>query len=66
MPETIKPSKNTAGGDVVLQEVWHAKEALSAAYGHDLKRLFAEARERQKHSGHPVVNRSSSADPTGR
>lgn len=43
-------------GDVVLQEIWRIKDTLSAAYGHDVDRLFAEARERQKHSGHPVVN----------
>ena len=41
--------------DVVLQEVWRAKDALSASYGHDLDRLFAETRERQQHSGHPIV-----------
>jgi hypothetical protein len=43
-------------GDVVLQEVWRAKDTLSASYGHDVDRLFAETRARQKHSGHPVVN----------
>ena len=32
------------------------KDALSASYGHSVDRLFAEARERQKHSGHQVVN----------
>ncbi len=49
--QTAKPT-----GDVVLQEIWRIKDTLSAAYGHDVDRLFAEARERQKHSGHPVVN----------
>ena len=48
-------TKKTSG-DVVLQEMWRIKDKLSAAYGHDVDRLFAEARERQKHSGHPVVN----------
>jgi len=43
-------------GDLVLQEIWRIKDELSAAYGHDVDRLFAEARERQKLSGHPVVN----------
>ena len=47
---------NNSSGDVVLQEIWHIKDTLSASYGHDVDRLFAEARERQKHSGHPVVN----------
>jgi hypothetical protein len=49
--QTRKPT-----GDLVLQEVWRIKDMLSASYGHDLDRLFAEARERQKRSGHPVVN----------
>ncbi len=43
-------------GDVVLQEIWRIKDTLSASYGHDVDRLFAEAREHQKHSGHEVVN----------
>ena len=43
-------------GDLVLQQIWRIKDELSAARGHDVNRLFAEARERQKHSGHPVVN----------
>lgn len=40
----------------MLQEIRRIKDTLSAAYGHDVDRLFAEARERQKHSGHPIVN----------
>jgi hypothetical protein len=43
-------------GDVVLQEIWGIKDALSASYGHDVDRLFAESRERQKCSGHTVVD----------
>jgi len=43
-------------GDVALHELWRIKDELSAARGHDVHRLFAEARERQKRSGHPVVN----------
>ena len=42
-------------GDLVLREIWRIKDELSAARGHDVHRLFAEARERQKHSGHPIV-----------
>ena len=51
--EEPKPNQST---DLVLQEIWRIKDALSASYGHDVDRLFAETRERQKHSGHPVVN----------
>ena len=41
---------------IVLQEIWRIKDTLSAAYGHDVKRLFAEIRKREKLSGHPLVN----------
>ena len=50
----IQATKPT--GDLVLKEIWRIKDTLSASYGHDVDRLFAEARERQKRSGHPVVN----------
>jgi hypothetical protein len=43
-------------GDSVLQEIWRVKDELSAARGHDVRRLFAETRERQKNSGRPIVN----------
>jgi|GEM_PF-1360834 len=46
--------------DEVLQEIWRIKDALSAARGHSVEKLFADARERQKHSGHPVANFSKS------
>ena len=49
--QTTKPT-----GDVVLQEIWRIKDMLSASYGHDVKRLFAETRKREKLSGHRVVN----------
>lgn len=49
----IQPPKAT--GDLVLQEVWRAKDTLSARYGHDLDKLFAETRKREKLSGHPLV-----------
>ena len=49
----LKPKQST---DLVLQEIWRIKDTLSAAYGHDVDRLFADARKRQKLSGHPVVN----------
>jgi len=50
----IQPAKAT--GDLVLQEVWRAKDTLSAQYGHDLDKLFAEASQREKLSGHPLAN----------
>ena len=51
-------------GDLVLREVWRAKDTLSAAYGHDLDRLFAESRAREKHSDHRIVNLSKSSAKT--
>jgi len=60
-PEPIAMS----GGDVVLQEIWRIKDELSAGRGHDVHRLFAEARERQKHSGHPVANLQERATAKG-
>jgi len=56
MNDTINEVKPNQSADLVLQEIWRIKDTLSASYGHDVDRLFAEARERQKHSGHPVVN----------
>ena len=50
----IQPAKAT--GDLVLQEVWRAKDTLSAQYGHDLDKLFAETRQHEKLSGHPLAN----------
>ena len=55
MKTSIEPSAKI-GGDLVLQEIWRIKDELSAARGHDVNRLFAEARKREKHSGHRVVN----------
>ena len=49
----LQPSKET--GDLVLKEVWRAKNTLSAQYGHDLDKLFAETRMREKTSGHPLA-----------
>lgn len=64
-------SKTEAGapkqsGDVVLQEMWRIKDALSAAYGHDVNRLFTEARERQERSGRRVVNLQSTSSSSSR
>ena len=49
--QTARPT-----GDIVLQEIWRIKDALSASYGHDVHRLFAETRKRETLSGHPLVS----------
>jgi hypothetical protein len=58
MNKATSDTKPSLCGDEVLQEIWRIKDALSAARGHSVKKLFAEARKRQKHSGHRVVNLS--------
>ena len=56
MSKARKEPRQNQSTDLVLQEIWRIKDALSASYGHDVDRLFADARKRQKLSGHPVVN----------
>ncbi len=56
MSESTKEFIANRSTDLVLQEIWHIKDTLSASYGHDVHRLFAEARKREKLSGHTVVN----------
>jgi hypothetical protein len=52
---TAKELKSRYADDL-LEEIWQIKDAQSAARGHSVDRLFAEAREQQKHSGHRIVN----------
>lgn len=56
------PPVETGVADDVLREVWRIKDELSASYGHDLDRLFAGARERQRKSGRPSVNFQRNAE----
>jgi hypothetical protein len=56
MNKATDDQRKKTTGDLVLQEVWRAKDALSASYGHDLDKFFADMREREKRSGHRVVN----------
>jgi hypothetical protein len=52
----IPAPTETGVADEVLREVWRIKDELSASYGHDLNRLFADAREHQRKSGRPSVD----------
>ena len=56
MSKAIQTTNMETEGHLVLREIWRIKDELSAARGHSIDRLFAEARERQKQSGHPIVN----------
>jgi len=56
MSKTTELSASKETGDLVLHEVWRAKDTLSAQYNHDLDKLFAETQKREKLSGHPLVS----------
>jgi hypothetical protein len=58
MSEATSEPRSSHCTDEVLEEIWRIKDAMSAARGHSVEKLFAEARERQKHSGHRVINLS--------
>lgn len=58
MSKATSEPKTSRCTDEVLLEIWRIKDTLSAARGHSVEKLFADARERQKHSGHRVVNPS--------
>ncbi len=59
--KTMNEPSHRDAGDLVLKEIWRIKDEQSAARGHDIHRLFAEARERQKSSHHRVVNLQADA-----
>ena len=65
MNKTTDITDATATGDLVLREVWRAKDALSAQYGHDLDKLFAETSRREKLSGHPLASLQTKTARTG-
>ena len=54
--KTPNPKTALSTSNPILEEVWAARRALSEACGHDISRLFAGARERQRLSGRLVVN----------
>ena len=45
-------------GDQVLQEIWRIKDDLSASYGHDVGKLFAQARRHQAKARKRVPSRA--------
>ena len=56
--ENSTVTKADQSTDMVLKEIWRIKDMLSAAYSHDVHRLFAEARKHEKDCGHPLVSLS--------
>ena len=48
MRSYIESTSPQTEGDLVLREVWRAQDALSAARGHSIHKLFADSRKREK------------------
>ncbi|MCX7012311.1 MAG: hypothetical protein NTW86_07070 [Candidatus Sumerlaeota bacterium] len=42
--------------DEIIQEIWKAKDSISAKHGHDVKRLVEHLRAKEKASGARVVD----------
>ena len=42
--------------DEIIQELWEAKDAISAKHQHDVKRLVEDLRAAEKSSGYRVVD----------
>ena len=62
MSKTTEATNIDTEKDLVLREVWRAKDALAHARGHSVDKLFADLRAREKRSDHPVVNLQSKID----
>lgn len=56
MDKTPGDQDKITSKDLVLQEVWRAKDALAAAYGYDLDKFVADMRKQEKRSGHRVIS----------
>lgn len=56
-PQT-KAVEHSFVADDVLREAWRIKDELSASHHHDIGRLCAALRERQRQSGRNVVDLS--------
>jgi hypothetical protein len=54
--KALNPKSSRSTSNPILEEVWAARRAISESCGHDISRLFAGARERQRKSGRPSVN----------
>jgi hypothetical protein len=59
---TTSKTKIRKARESVVNEVRRAKVKLLERFQYDLDAMARDARARQSHSGHPVVDRSSSAN----
>jgi len=62
--KTKRESRTTAresfAADAVLREIWRIRDEMSASYDYDIGKLFASLRERERKSGHRVIDLSHS------
>ncbi|HMP74681.1 MAG TPA: hypothetical protein PKE12_00150 [Kiritimatiellia bacterium] len=42
--------------DLIIREVWKAKDENAARHGHDVRRMAEYLRRKEQGSGHAVVN----------
>ena len=42
--------------DEIVEEVREARRKHAAAHGHDLRRIYEDLKQRERQSGHQVVN----------
>ena len=49
--------------DEIVEQVRKAREENAAKFNYDLKAIVADARKRQKDSGHPVVSFAATPKP---
>jgi hypothetical protein len=54
---TSKPNEAPRAGSA-MAEVRRVKTELAKRFGYDISAMLRDARNRQEHSGHRVVNRS--------
>ena len=52
--------------DEIIQEVWKAKDTISARYHHDIRRLVATLRAKEKSSGAYIVDLHARLYPDSR
>jgi len=50
--------------DEIVNQVRQTREQNAAKFNYDLKAMVADARKRQKNSGHPVVSFAAKAKKT--
>ncbi len=50
--------------DEIITEVWRVRDRYAATHGHDLARMAADLRRREREHPHRVIDRSAASEPT--